>query len=143
MRRLLLAVLPVACAAALTPALTASAGSPDFPASGRCSTTSTATCHFQYGRVTLVADGDTIRVNLRNSGGSFASTVPPVRFTGINAMEMDHTNYNDMSKWTGDCHSVAATKVVYNAIHNSAAPLLVRLAAQDLSSNSAGRLRRQ
>src|SRR5215203_3799925 len=59
------------------------------------------TCHFWAGKVTFIADGDTIDVRI---GGH----VKRVRITGLNAMEM--TRYSKYpARRRGACHAVAAT----------------------------------
>jgi endonuclease YncB( thermonuclease family) len=89
-------------------------------------------CTFQDARVTLVADGDTIRVKL-------AGRTQDVRFTGINAMEL--TRYSKSpGRRRGACHGLEATAFVERAVKRSG--WKVRLAAQKLSSRAEKRLRR-
>src|SRR5215208_6183872 len=76
--------LPAAASAATGPCL------PDGP-----------TCHFWTGKVTFIADGDTIDVRV-------AGRVRTIRITGINAMELRrYSRYADRRR--GDCNGVAAT----------------------------------
>jgi endonuclease YncB( thermonuclease family) len=91
------------------------------------------TCHVWTGRVSFIADGDTIDVRV---GGR----VRPIRITGINAMEL--TRYSKYpSRRRGDCHGVAATNRLEQLLRRG--HLRVRLAAEDPSSRSGHRLRRQ
>jgi micrococcal nuclease len=121
-------VLPVAVAVE-APAAHAAA------AQGPCTTEpGAARCAFAYGRVTFVADGDTVDVRLRGAG------VQRIRLTGINAMEQ--TRYSKYAaRRRGACHSLAATARLQQLIR--AGRRRVRLAAQDPGSLAGRRLRRQ
>lgn len=93
-------------------------------------------CFFWTGKVTFVADGDTIDVDIRGDGTRAPRTV---RFTGINAMEL--TRYSKYpSRRRGACHGLEATAVVERYVKRSRG--LVRLAAQDPRSTTGKRLRR-
>src|SRR5215217_5895824 len=90
MRSLLLAIFLL-----LVTAGTASA------ATGPCAPGGGPTCHYWYGKVTFIADGDTIDVRV-------SGETKRVRVTGLNAMEM--TRYSKYpSRRRGACHAVAAT----------------------------------
>jgi len=105
------------------------------PASGPCTPDpGSPPCLFSYGRVTFVADGDTIDVRVRGSG------VHRIRLTGINAMEQ--TRYSHYaSRRRGHCHALAATSRLQQLIR--AGHGRVRLAAQNPASVAGTRLRRQ
>jgi endonuclease YncB( thermonuclease family) len=91
------------------------------------------TCTWWDAKVTFIADGDTI--DARIEGGA----VKPIRFVGINAMEL--TRYSKYpSRRRGACHGLEATALIERAIKRS--HLRVRLAAQHASSRSGHRLRR-
>jgi endonuclease YncB( thermonuclease family) len=91
------------------------------------------TCHFWTGKVTFIADGDTIDVRI---GGA----VHPIRITGINAMEL--TRYSKYpGRRRGDCQGVAATNRLEHLLRQG--DLRVRLAARNPASRSGHRLRRQ
>jgi endonuclease YncB( thermonuclease family) len=86
--------------------------------------------------VTFIGDGDTISVDL---DGDRTKTPVHVRITGINAMEESvHTDVADDR--SGDCHSGDATARLEYLVR--AAKGKVRLAAQDPTNTSRGRLRR-
>jgi endonuclease YncB( thermonuclease family) len=90
-------------------------------------------CHFWSGKVTFIADGDTIDVRV---GGK----VRPIRITGINAMELRrYSKYP--SRRRGDCHGVEATARLEQLLRRG--HRRVRLAAERPSSRSGHRLRRQ
>lgn len=91
-------------------------------------------CLFWHGKVTFVADGDTIDVRIAGVG------VRRIRMTGINAMELTHYSHT-RSERRGKCHGVAAANRLEDVLregHNR-----VRLAAQRASSHSGHRIRRQ
>jgi micrococcal nuclease len=93
--------------------------------------------HTWTGKVTFVADGDTIDVDIDGDGTRVARHV---RLTGINANEISrYSKYPERRR--GACHAVAATARVENLIRR--AHWRVRLAAQDPRSHSGHRLRRQ
>jgi micrococcal nuclease len=94
------------------------------------------TCHIWKGKVTFIADGDTINVDIAHDGTSKPKSI---RFTGINAMELRrYSKYR--ARRRGDCHGVAATNRLEHFLR--AAHMRVRLAAQDPRSRSGHRLRR-
>src|SRR4051812_5690769 len=118
----LLALTAAPAAQARTGPCTAAAGSPR--------------CHFWTGRVTFVADGDTIDVDI---AGDHRGT-RPIRMSGINAMEL--TRYSKYaSRRRGECHGVAATGRLEQLIPRR--HRRVPRAAQSPSSRSGHRLRRQ
>jgi endonuclease YncB( thermonuclease family) len=94
-------------------------------------------CTFWTGKVTLVADGDTIDVDTAGDGTSRARRV---RMAGYNATELRrYSNY--AARRRGECHGVAAANRLEQLIGGSRQ---VRLAAQHESSlGENGRLRRQ
>ncbi len=109
----------------------------DAAAKGPCiAGTKRPTCYFWKGKVTFVADGDTIDVNVYGDG---TSTPIRVRMTGINAMEQ-HRYSHDPAKRTGDCHALEATARLEDLIRRGHG--VVRLAAQDPKSRSGVRYRR-
>src|SRR3954453_4586269 len=134
MPRLLARVLPIALAFVMLPLLTDSADA-SYWYRDHCVGSTGPLCYFWKGTVTHVSDGDTINVDI---AGDNTSTPEPIRFTGINAMEM-HRYSNDPANWTGECQAVAAAKLVYDTINGKT----VRLAAQNAGSKSGSRLRRQ
>jgi micrococcal nuclease len=105
------------------------------PAAGPCTSSGRApTCGYAYGRVTFVADGDTVDVRIRGLG------VRRIRLTGINAMEQ--TRYSKYPRRRrGACHALAATARLHQLIR--AGHRRVRLAAQSPASVAGTRLRRQ
>jgi endonuclease YncB( thermonuclease family) len=125
----LLAALTVFVATGVTPPVSARA------ACGSCTAESRSpSCRHWFGKVTFVADGDTIDVFLRGS------SVRRVRLTGINAMEQ--TRYSKYPRRRrGACHAVAATARLEQLIRRGGRR--VRLAAQDPASVAGRRLRRQ
>jgi endonuclease YncB( thermonuclease family) len=127
LRALLVAVLP---ATLLVPAGTSEAVTlPTYCIPGD---SSSQRCSWSKGRVSFVADGDTIDVVV-------GTTTHRIRITGINAMEMSvYSKYRDRRR--GDCHAVEATNRLEDLIN--AAGGVVYLAAQDLGSKSGSRLRR-
>jgi endonuclease YncB( thermonuclease family) len=94
---------------------------------------SSPTCTWWEGRVTFVSDGDTVDVRIRGQGER------QIRFTGINAMELQRYSSNP-SKRRGDCHAREAAALVERHVKQSR--FRVRLAAQKASSRSGRRLRR-
>ena len=94
------------------------------------------TCYVWTGKVTFIADGDTVYVDIDGDGTSAGRAV---RITGINAMEQ--TTYTSRaSARRGDCHAVEATNRLEQLLRRS--KLRVRLLAQDPASRSGRRLRR-
>ena len=134
MSRLLLVVLATVLAA--LPGL-ASAPSAAAATRGPCLDSGAGpTCQFWTGKVTFVADGDTIDVDIDGDGTRASKTV---RFTGINAMEL--TRYSKYpSRRRGACHGLEATALVERYVKRSRG--IVRLAAQDQRSTTGKRLRR-
>jgi endonuclease YncB( thermonuclease family) len=125
----LLRMLRLACALAL---VTAALAAPAAASTGPC-VPGGPTCHFWPGKVTFVADGDTIDVRVDGQ-------VRPIRITGINAMEL-HRYSKYPSRRRGDCHGVAATNRLESLLRQG--HMQVRLAARRASSRSGHRLRRQ
>jgi endonuclease YncB( thermonuclease family) len=119
------AALAAPAAAAVGPCLPG--GSPDDD----------ALCTFWTGKVTFVADGDTIDVDIAGDGTKRARRV---RLTGFNAMELTRYSHT-ASKRRGACHGVEATARLEQLLRR--ARWRVRLAAQDPASTAGGRLRRQ
>ncbi|MDP9386247.1 MAG: nuclease [Actinomycetota bacterium] len=132
MPRTLLATLLAAAGLLLTssPAAQAASRGPCVPG------TSGPTCHFWTGKVTFVADGDTIRVDVDGDGTPASRTI---RFTGINAMELSRYS-SSPSRRQGACHAREATRVVDRYVRRSGGR--VRLAAQSRASRTGHRLRR-
>jgi endonuclease YncB( thermonuclease family) len=95
------------------------------------------TCTFETGKVKLVADGDTIDVDIAGDGTGAARRV---RMTGYNATELfRYSNYP--ARRRGECHGVSAANRLQELIGPSRQ---VRLAAQREGSRGGnGRLRRQ
>jgi endonuclease YncB( thermonuclease family) len=129
MRSLLLAFACLAAALLAGPAVAAAATGPCVPGGPMC--------HFWTGKVTFIADGDTIDVDVDGDG---THRFKPVRLTGINAMEL-HRYSKYPARRRGDCHGLEATARLEQLLR--AAHLRVRLAAQDVSAHSGHRLRRQ
>jgi endonuclease YncB( thermonuclease family) len=94
-------------------------------------------CTFWTGKVTFVADGDTIDVDVAGDGRRASRRV---RMTGYNAMELT-TYSHTASKRRGDCHGVEAANRLEQILRRGR--MRVRLAAQDPQSRTGGRLRRQ
>lgn len=125
----LTAVLAGLLLAAPSPAQAASRG-PCVPG------TSGPACHFWTGKVVFVADGDTIYVDGDGDGSRRSKSI---RFTGINAMELNR--YSSFpSRRRGACHAREAAAVVDRYVKRSRGR--VRLSAQNPSSRTGKRLRR-
>ena len=93
-------------------------------------------CYVWTGKVTFIADGDTVYVDVNGDG---SRTRFPVRITGMNAMEQ--TTYTSRaSARRGECHAVEATARLEQLLR--ASKYKVRLLAQDPASRSQRRLRR-
>jgi endonuclease YncB( thermonuclease family) len=92
-------------------------------------------CTFWSARVTMVADGDTIKVVL---AGDRSRTRRLIRLDGINAMELSHYSTRQRNR-RGACHAVAAAGLVARYVKRS--HWHVRLAAQHASSATGGRHR--
>ncbi|HEU4656887.1 MAG TPA: lamin tail domain-containing protein [Capillimicrobium sp.] len=122
---------------ALLCALAAAVPAPaDAARRGHCIGQSGPRCHFWKGKVTFVADGDTIDVDIRGDRRGPRR----VRLTGINAPELRRYSHT-RSRRRGQCHGVSATNRLEDLIR--AGHWRVRLAAQRPSSHSGHRLRRQ
>jgi micrococcal nuclease len=135
MPRTLLRIALISAAAALAVAPNALAAR---PSGGPCTPDpGSPHCHYWYGQVKFFADGDTIDVDIAGDHEGRR----PIRFTGINAMEL-HRYSKYRSRRHGDCHGVAAANRVESIIRQGHARH-VRLAAQHASSRSGHRLRRQ
>jgi endonuclease YncB( thermonuclease family) len=95
-----------------------------------------ATCFTWSGKVTYVADADTIYVDVDGDG---TRRTAYVRITGINATEQSvYSKY--ASRRRGECHALEATARLERLIRRSRGR--VRLIAQDPSSHSGRRIRR-
>jgi endonuclease YncB( thermonuclease family) len=129
--RLLTAACLIACFA---PAAVASA------ATGPCELGNPAspTCTLVNGRATFIGDGDTISVRLDSQKPKDAPV--RVRITGIQAME-EHVYTTDPAQRVGECHANEATARLEYLVAQSRGR--VQLAAQDETSHSHSRLRRQ
>src|SRR5436189_3138191 len=129
MRRLTLVLVLLAFAAVPATA--------DAAKRGRCLMRSDGpTCFIWSGKVTFVADGDTVYVDIDGDGTRHAY---PVRVTGINAMEQ--TTYTTRaSQRRGECHALEATARLDQLL--KASKYRVRLLAIDPASTSGRRLRR-
>jgi endonuclease YncB( thermonuclease family) len=129
-RSLVTAIVAAAALAALGSTAEAARSGACLPGTGG------PTCTFWTAKVTFVADGDTIEVDVAGDGTSRRSRV---RITGIQAMEL--TRYSSKaSRRRGECHAVAATARLERLIR--AAHGRVRLAAQHRSSRTGTRIRR-
>lgn len=125
------AVLLLLIVAAVVPASAQGASGPCVPGA------SAPRCHYWYGRVTFVADGDTIDVDL---AGDHTRRPRRIRLTGINAMELRrYSKYPRRRR--GACHARAATARLEQLLR--AGHRRVRLAAQHAGSHAGHRLRRQ
>ena len=128
MRRLIPFLLIALAAAALPAAASAK--------SGRCLKASGPQCYLWDGKVTFVADGDTVYVDIAGDGTTRARHI---RIGGLNAMEQ--TVYTSRAaQRRGECHAVEATARLDQLL--KAARYKVRLKAQDPASRSGSRLRR-
>ena len=135
MRRLLPSLL-AAAACLLAPSPPPPPPTPT-PARGPCVAGQPAPlCHFWTGKVTFVADGDTIDVDIDGDG---TGNPKHIRFTGINAMELSrYSKYPERRR--GECSGLEATALIEGYIKR--ARRVVRLAAQSPASHSGQRLRR-
>jgi micrococcal nuclease len=93
-------------------------------------------CHFWFGKVKFITDGDTIDVDIAHDGRGKRT----VRFIGINAMELRRYSSHPALR-RGECHGVEATRRLEQLLRRG--HMRVRLAAQDPRSHSRERLRRQ
>jgi endonuclease YncB( thermonuclease family) len=94
-------------------------------------------CTFWNARVTAVADGDTIEVDI---AGDRSRARRRIRLTGVNAMELTRYSHKAALR-RGDCHGVEATARLEQLLRRGR--MRVRLAAQDPASHARTRLRRQ
>jgi len=93
-------------------------------------------CYVWTGKVTFIADGDTLYVDIDGDG---TRARRHVRITGINAMEQ--TVYaSRAAARQGDCHALEATARLEQLLRRGR--MKVRLMAQDPASRSGRRLRR-
>jgi len=93
-------------------------------------------CYLWTGKVTFIADGDTVYVDVDGDG---SRRRVPIRITGLQAMEQ--TTYTSRaSARRGECHAVEATARLDQLL--KAGKYKVRLYAQDPASRSGKRLRR-
>ena len=131
MRRLILLLLTTLLAATAAPAAAEAAKR------GQCLLRKSGPqCYLWTGKVTFIADGDTVYVDIDGDG---SRTHFPVRITGMNAMEQ--TTYTSRaSARRGECHAVEATARLEQLL--KASKYKVRLLAQDPASRSQRRLRR-
>jgi endonuclease YncB( thermonuclease family) len=128
----------VLCAAAFAAAL-ALVGTPSADAAerGPCIAGKRGpSCYFWKGKVTFVADGDTIAVDIYGDGTRQSRRI---RFVGINAMEQSVYAVNPANR-RGECHALAATARLEQLIR--AGGRVVRLSAQSLKTRGDRRLRR-
>src|SRR5215212_3649968 len=131
MRRLILLLLTSLLLAAATPAAA------DAAKRGPCLLRKSGPqCYLWTAKVTFVADGDTVYVDIDGDGSRQRF---PVRITGMNAMEQT-TYTSKASARRGECHAVEATARLDQLL--KAARYRVRLLAQDPASRSGRRLRR-
>ena len=129
-RRPLLLVLLTVAGWLLVPAAAGAATGRCLPKSG------SPQCTFWSGKVTFVADGDTIDVDIAGDGKGARR----VRVTGLNAMELT-TYSHDPRRRRGECHGVEAAGRLEGLLRRGG--MRVRLAAQNPRSRSGYRLRRQ
>jgi endonuclease YncB( thermonuclease family) len=93
-------------------------------------------CHWSRGKVTFVADGDTIAVDVFGDG---TSKPIRVRLTGINAME-HYTYSRDPRRRRGECHALEATARLERVIKGGRR--IVRLSSQARDPKAGRRHRR-
>ncbi|MEU4420774.1 lamin tail domain-containing protein [Actinoplanes sp. NPDC024001] len=121
----------VAATAALTlaapPAVAQAATAACTPASG------SPRCQVWTGKVSWVADGDTLRVDLAGDG---TKALKSIRLIGVQAMEQTVYSPNP-AKRRGDCHSLAATARVEQLV--KAGGGTVRLTSISAASRSGDR----
>lgn len=82
-------------------------------------------CHVWTGKVVSVNDGDTVDVDVDGDGTRRAF---PIRFAGVQAMELTRYDSRHPSRRRGQCQAVAATNLVERLIRRSHRRL--RLSAQ-------------
>ena len=131
MRRLLLSLTCLLAAALAAPAVASAV------TTGQCLLRASGpSCHVWTGKVTYIADADTIYVDVDGDG---RRTTERVRITGINATEQ-YTYPRRASLRRGECHAVEATARLERLLRRGR--MRVRLIAQDPESRSGVRLRR-
>lgn len=129
------------CGVLCGPALAAAPATPE-PTSAPAGTipcvadTEAPLCPWWTGRVTFVADGDTIDVDI---DGDPVSTPMRIRVIGIQAMEQSSYSHT-VARRRGDCHALEATARLEELIQQGGG--IVRLTAQDPDSRSHNRLLR-
>lgn len=94
------------------------------------------TCTIWSGKVTFVADGDTVEAAIAGDG---TSRHVRIRLTGIQAMEQSRYSANPRKR-RGQCHALAATARLAQLI--DAGHRRVRIAAQNRHSRTGTRIRR-
>ena len=105
--------------------------------SGQCLLRSSGPiCHVWTGKVTYIADADTVYIDVDGDG---RRTTERVRITGINATEQ-YTYPRRASLRRGECHAIEATARLEQLLRSG--KMRVRLIAQDPESRSGPRLRR-
>jgi micrococcal nuclease len=95
----------------------------------------------QYGRVTFVADGDTIDVLIDGVAPDPGRDGTRIRLLAIQAMEL-YSYHVDLNAVTGECHAVPAAKRLKTLLFSYGVGRRVRLTARDSSSSNLGRLSR-
>jgi endonuclease YncB( thermonuclease family) len=92
------------------------------------------TCHFWTAKVTDIADGDTIGVDIDGDGTHLERRV---RFIDVQAMEQSVYSTKHPERRRGECHALEATARVEQLIKRS--HWRVRLAAQNPASHAGTR----
>ncbi|WP_328477564.1 lamin tail domain-containing protein [Actinoplanes sp. NBC_00393] len=122
-----------------TLAVATAVGIAGLPAPAQAATTACTTyagsprCQVWTGKVSWVADGDTLRVDVAGDG---TTALKSIRLIGVQAMEQ--TVYSpDAAKRRGACHSLAATARVEQLVKAGGGK--VRLTSIKSSSKSGGR----
>jgi micrococcal nuclease len=90
-------------------------------------------CQAWTGRVSWVADGDTLLVDVAGDG---TATARPIRLIGVQSMEQS-VYAKVPAKRRGECHALAATARVEQLVRAGGG--VVRMTAQKASSSSRGR----
>ncbi len=127
---LVTAVLAGALALVAAPGAAALSTAPCIPG------TSKPVCYVSKGKVTFVADGDTLDVDVQGDG---TSRPLRVRMIGINAMEQSVYS-RDPRKRRGSCHALEATARLEQLVRRSRG--VVRLSSQRAISKTGDRHRR-
>ncbi len=129
-KRLLLGLATLALAGAGPAAAQADA------TSGPCLDTATSpVCQLWSGRVTAMADGDTIRVDIAGDGTARPSTI---RVIDLQAMEQSVYSSRHAGLRRGECHALEATARAEQLLKG--AGWKIRLSAQHASADSRSRL---